>query len=416
MHLLLLTHYYAPEVGAPQTRLRETAAGLSSLGHTVRVLTGPPHYPDGIVRPGYRTLRPSIEIVDGIGVRRLPMLPRRNGGLLDRSIDQGSFAAAAAVALGDARWADVILVESPPLFLGATAAWLRLVSGRPYVFHVADPWPDFPILLGTLGNPVARRAAFALEALAYHRATFVTTVTPGLVQLLSLKPGARGKVRLVPNGVDVTRFDPDRAPAAARRALGWDEARLHLVYAGSIGLAQGLATLVDAVAPLQEQGIVVHLVGEGFERRRLEEIVLARRLTHVRFHAAVPPSGIPEILAAADAVLVLLRSGSLYEHSLPTKLLEGLAAGRPIVVSAAGEAARIVKNAGAGVAAPPEDATALRDAILGLLDADLVHMGRSARIAAETGYDRRAIVRGLADLLSDARRPAANGGPGLAPP
>jgi glycosyltransferase involved in cell wall biosynthesis len=409
LRVLLLSHYYAPELGAPQTRLRETAAALGRLGHTVRVLTGPPHYPDGVVRTGYRARSPAVETIDGVRVRRLPMWPRKNGGWLDRTIDQGSFAAVAVTAAGDVRWADVVLVDSPPLFLGATAAWYRLALRRPYVFHVADPWPDFPISMGALRNPIAQRTAFALEALAYRHASLITTVTPGLVDLLERKPAARGKVRLLPNGVDRSRFDPTRRPADARGALGWREARLHLVYAGSVGLAQGLVTLLDAVEPLGSSGVVVHIVGQGFERALLEQQARDRGLDMVQFEDPVPAARVPELLAAADAVVVMLRGGPLGEHSLPTKLVEGLAAGRPILVSASGEAARLVAEAGAGLTAPAGDAVALRAAIEAMVDADRPAMGAAAsRVAAP--YDRATIVERLADLLGVAAAGGHAGG------
>ena len=402
MRVLLLTHYYAPELGAPQTRLRETARELAALGHEVRVLTGVPHYPDGVVREGYAAWRPSVDSIDGVRVRRLPMIPRRNGGFVDRTIDQASFAAAAAVDRGSVRWADVVLVESPPLFLAATARWHRAISGRPYVFHVADPWPDFPIAMGALSNPIARRVAFALESLGYAGAGLVTTVTPGLVELLDAKPAAHGKVRLLPNGVDTRRFDAGADAATARRELGWPEAPLSLVYVGSVGLAQGLGTLIEAVAPLRDHGVVVHVVGEGFERDALAADAAARGLDHIRFEPAVPASRVPALLAAADAVLVLLRAGPLYAHSLPTKLLEGLAAGRPVVVSAEGEAARIVAEAGAGVTAPPEDAIALRQALVALAARDgRAALGVAGRAVAERDFDRRAVVGRLAGYLEE---------------
>jgi glycosyltransferase involved in cell wall biosynthesis len=404
MRVTILTHYFAPELGAPQTRLRETARALIELGHEVRVVTGPPHYPDGAVRAGYRAHRPSLEILDGLYVRRLPMLPRRNGGFVDRTIDQASFAFSAMAAIPDVRWADVLLIESPPLFLGLSAAWHRLAAGRPYVFHVADPWPDFPIAMGALAHPVAQRVAYAIESLAYRRASLVTTVTPGLVELLDAKPSARGKVRLVPNAVDTTRFDPRRDPRDARAALGWPEARTTLVYAGSVGLAQGLGTLLDAAAPLAVEGIVFHVVGEGYERARLAAEARERGLDHVRFESPRAAAAIPDVLAAADGILVLLRDGPLYEHSLPTKLLEGLAAGRPLVVSAAGEAAAIVAGAGAGYVARPEDPESLRAAIRELAsDPGRAERGRAGRVVAESAYDRRVVVARLADHLEEAR-------------
>lgn len=404
--ILILTHYYAPELGAPQTRLRETARHLHDLGHEVRVLTGPPHYPDGVVRPGYSSWRRRQDLLDGIPVQRLPMLPRPNGGLLDRTIDQATFAAAACAAMPAVRWSDVVLVESPPLFLGVAAAWHRLAARRPYVFHVADPWPDFPIAMGALPNPALRRVAHGMAALAYRGARLVTTVTPGLVALLDAKPSARGRVRLLPNGVETGRFAPGRSAAEARAELGWPEARLSLVYAGTVGLAQGVGTLVEAVAPLGSAGVVLHVVGEGREREALRADAARRGLDHVRFETPVPVERVPTVLAAADAIAVVLRRGPLHEHALPTKLVEGLAAGRPVVVSADGEAARLVVGAGAGRAAPAEDPDALRSVILSLAGEPVraATQGLAARRLAESTFDRGAIVALLSGYLVAAAR------------
>lgn len=340
--------------------------------------------------------------MDGIQILRLPMIPRPNGGFLDRLVDQGSFAASAVVAVGDARWADVVLVESPPLFLGLTAAFHSVFSRRPYVFHVADPWPDFPIAMGALNNHLVRRIAFAIEHVAYRRAALITTVTPGLVRLLDSKSSARGRVRLLPNAADVGRFNPDVDPASARRRLGWPESKLTLAYVGSVGQAQGLRTLIDAVAPMKEDGLSVHVIGEGFERDRLAAVIGTRGLEHVHFDPPVPIDQVPSILAAADAVLVMLRRGSLYDESLPTKLVEGLAAGRPLIVSAGGEAARLVEKSGAGYVAAAEDAGALREAIrVCLADPNRRARGLAGRKLAEAEFDRPAIVARLAGYLEE---------------
>jgi hypothetical protein len=402
MRVLILSHYYPPELGAPQTRLHETAVGLQALGHHVTVLTGPPHYPTGVTRPGYSPWQVRREVLGGVPVVRVPVLVRPNRGLVDRSIDQLSFSASAAVAKGIVDRSDVVVVDSPPLSLGLTASLYRAVYGRPYLFHVADPWPDYPIQMGALRNPFLIRMARSIEALSYRHASLITTVSPGLVQRLSANPEARGKVRLLRNGVDLTRFQPTRSPANARAALGWPEAPLTLVYAGSVGLAQGLDTLIEAVVPLADSGVVVHVVGEGFDRDRLAREVTERGLDHILFAEPVKPDAVPSVLAAADAILVLLRPGSLNQHAMPTKLVEGLAAGRPLVVSADGDAEEIVSRARAGVTAPAGDAPALRRAIEQLQMGDeRTEMGLRARSLAEATFDRRQTVRTLSDYLEE---------------
>jgi glycosyltransferase involved in cell wall biosynthesis len=402
LRILLLSHYYAPEVGAPQTRLRETVRELRALGHDVRVVTGPPHYPDGIVRPGYRAGRVGHETIDDVAVLRLPMLPRPNGGFLDRTIDQSSFAAAAMAAVGPVRWSDVLIVESPPLFLGATAVFHRWTSRRPYLFHVADPWPDIPMSTGALRNPVAIGVAKALEAAAYRNAALITTPTPGLVALLDAKPAAAGRVRLLPNGVDVRRFRPEADRRAAREALGWPVEPFTVVYVGSVGLAQGLATLLDAAALLDDADVLIHVVGGGLERDRLAAEAARRGLRRVRFEPDVPADAVPAVLAASDAVLTLLRSDPIYGHALPTKLVEGLAAGRPSLVAAPGDAGRVVSDAAAGLVAPPEDPAGLAAAIRQLMateSGERDSMGARGRGLAETVFDRRAVVGRLGTYL-----------------
>jgi glycosyltransferase involved in cell wall biosynthesis len=152
-------------------------------------------------------------------------------------------------------------------------------------------------------------------------------------------------------------------------------------------------------------GLDVHVVGEGADRVRLAEQAAQAGWSHVMFDPPVAAPDLPVLLAAADAIVVLLRRGWLYEHSLPTKLVEGLAAGRPMIVSADGDAARIVVDAEAGFAAPAEDADALKAAIRATMaSTGRADLGRRA-LEASAVYDRAVIVRQLeADLFEIARR------------
>ena len=402
LRLLLLTQYYHPEVGAAQTRLRETVNGLARRGFQITIVAPAPSYPIGVVPQGYAALSAAREHIDGVTVIRLPAVILPGAGMSRRLVGHATFAGSSIASLALVRRHDVALVESPPLFLGLTARALR-AAGLPYVFHVADPWPDFPIALGYLRSALERRLAYALEDFAYRGAAAITTVSPGLVELLEAKPTAAGKVRLVPNGVDISRFDPDTSPAAAREALDWDDA-FTIVYAGTVGLAQGVGTLLDAAA-LVGDGIQFHIVGEGVEKPALEARARDMGLSNVVFHGSIPRHEVPLALAASDAGLVLLRRGPLYEDSLPTKLLESMAAGRPVIVSAEGLSARIIEASGGGYTASAEDPVALARAIDACRDdGDRARRGRAARACAEQDYERGAVLNRLEEILRRAVR------------
>jgi glycosyltransferase involved in cell wall biosynthesis len=254
--------------------------------------------------------------------------------------------------------------------------------------------------MGMLRSPLARRFAFANESLAYAMSSAVTTVTAPLVTRLEGKPSASGKVQFLPNAVDTARFEPHANPDVVRHTLGWPAARLTVVYVGTVGLAQGLGTAIAAMERLRGSGIVLHVVGGGADRAVIEARVRQAGLSDVMLHEPVDASTVPTILAAADVVLVMLRRGGLYDESLPTKLVEGLAAGRPVIASAGGETARIVEGAGAGLVAEPEDPESLAAALLAARDVlDRTEAGHRARAIAVADYDREVVVDRLLGIL-----------------
>src|SRR5439155_11633671 len=339
---------------------------------------------------------------------RMPLISRPNRRFLNRVVDHASFAISASAGLRWASWSHVLLVESPPLFLGMTARWLAVTVRRPYVLHVADPWPDYPIEIGALRNSAAIAFARRLEAAAYSGAAAITTPTAGCASMIEKQSAARGRVTVIPNGVDTTRFLPEMSEAEARSRLGWTDSGVMFVYAGTVGLAQGVRTLLDATALLNSRGpfsesITIRILGAGAEREELKREAETRGLANVVFSDPLPSSMIPLALAASDAVAVVLRGGRLAEAAFPTKLTEGLAAGRALIVSADGESARVVEASKAGVVAPAEDAMALSHEMERLIraPAERRRMGLNARAVAQP-LDRAVTVRTIADVLQRA--------------
>jgi glycosyltransferase involved in cell wall biosynthesis len=414
VRLRILTHYYPPEVGAPQTRLAALAHGLARTGVEVTVHTGFPHYPDGEIKPPHRNRPLRVEWAGGVRIMRSWVFPAPNRGFARRLANHSSLATTALAAAPLGGRADVLLVETPPLLLaGAAIAYARAKRAR-LVLNVADLWPDSAVEMGTLSSPQAIAAAQRLERRAYREAAAIACATEGIFTTLRGRPESAEKAALMRPAVDLDRFDPlaGAAENGAPTAANGDRPALRVLYAGTVGLAHGLGTLLDAAeAAAADAGsprsngtppLAVTIAGDGAEAPALRARLANGGPAGVSMLGAVPAERIPELYADADAAVVMLRDLPIFEGALPTKMLEAMAAGRPVVLAARGEAARLVEREGCGVVVPPEDPRALA-AALSALAADpsrRAAMGAAGRRAAERDFGRDAWLRRWEGLLS----------------
>jgi colanic acid biosynthesis glycosyl transferase WcaI len=382
MRVTLLTHYYPPEVGAPQARLSALARGLSRRGVEVTVHTGFPHYPDGVIQPPYRNRPWQVEEVEGVRIVRSAVFPAPNRGFGRRILNHISFASSAVATTPAAGPADVVIVETPPLMLaGASMAYAR-VKRATLIVNVSDMWPDSAVALGTLRRPRMVSAARSLEHACYRSADAIVCPTRGIEVALNELEEASGKVHRIPPSVD-----PELFPAAPPRATG----AFRVLYAGTLGMSQGIGTLVDAAELLDgDAEIEIVIAGDGAEGPELRQRLAAGGLHNVTMLGRVPHDRVPELYAEADAAVVLLRDKPLFEGALPTKMFEAMSAGRPLVLSAAGEAATLVEEASCGVVVPPERPRELAAALTDLAqDRERAgELGAAGREAVVEGYSR----------------------------
>jgi glycosyltransferase involved in cell wall biosynthesis len=390
VRIAFVSHYFHPEVGAAQTRILETARLLRARGHRVTVLTGMPNYPDGIIPAPYRRRVRMIESLEGVRVVRTAVYPAPNRGFGRRLLNHASFAVTSILGACAVGKVDVVVAETPPLFSAVASVPIARMLGARLLLNVADLWPESAVQLGMLKNRRAIQLAEALERFAYDHADTVTVPTPGMRTILFGRGYGVNKVKLLPNAVDVDRFAVVPPPGGERRRA---------LYCGTVGLAQGVGTLLEAARLLEEQdsSVELEIVGDGAERDALEAWTQRAGLTRVRFVGRVSREEVPRRVAAADITVMTLRDVPLFEDALPTKLLEYMAAGRPVVASATGQAARMVEEVGAGIPCPPEDPTALAAAINRLAeDKELAWaMGRRGRQHVEERLSRRTMVEQL---------------------
>jgi glycosyltransferase involved in cell wall biosynthesis len=394
-----VTHYFPPEVGAPQTRIALLARTLAARGMRVSVHTGFPHYPDGSVQAPYRNRPWQREHRDGVEIIRSLVYPAPNRGFVRRLADHTAFALSAVAAAPLSPASDVVIGETPPLFTAAAGVLIARRKRAAYVLNVADLWPASAVALGALRDRRAIAAASALERLVYRRADLITAPTAGIVATLDAMPEGAGRARRLWPVLDVDRFAVAAEGPAAR-----GRGPLRLLYAGTVGLAQGLDVLARASLLAGPDVVQTTIAGDGADAARLRLLIGELRIGNVTMAGAVPADRVPELYAGCDAAAVLLRDLPLFEGALPTKLLEAMAAARPVILAARGEAARLLSEAGAGIVVAPGDPEALSAACRRLHgDPDLAaSLGRAGRRFAQERFGAQRAADAWSEAISDA--------------
>lgn len=378
MRILLLTHYWAPEVGAPQRRWNRLAKALISRGHELAVLAPAPHYPGGRLLQGGQAHMPGSirRDVTGAMVHRTIFRPY-SSGVCARGVDQ-MVAAADSVRLGVGRFRgvnrpDVVLGSVPGLPTLPAALAVGRVLHRPVVVELRDAWPDLLLSAAQWSQSPDCPAAVAQarRARRFHvvgrgarcllpplitrlerEAAAVVTTTDSFAQVLRSR-GVRRVVTVRNTGATV---QAGRTGADRHRSDGV----LKVLYLGTVGRAQGLGFAVRAAHIAQRNGtpVVLRIVGDGAQ---LQEVAtLARRLgAPVEIHPAVPWTEVAQHYAWADTALVSLQNWPAMSVTVPSKLYEIMSAGVHVCASVDGEARRIVEDAGCGDVTAPQDPQAL---------------------------------------------------------
>jgi glycosyltransferase involved in cell wall biosynthesis len=395
-------------MGAPAARWHDFGKLLVERGHRVTVLTGLPNSPTGVVPDGYRGRLVARERIDGIDVLRGWLFASPRLSAATKSLGFASFAASASLqGLLRRIAADVVIATSPPPTVGVPGIVAARRLRAPLVFDVRDIWPEAIAASGRVRSGPLIRVLESLERTLYAQSAAVTVVTEGKRERLIEKGVPADKVSVIPNGVDLGRFlEAGPMPPEALRELGLDPQRFLLLYAGIMNPAQGLDVLLDAMkqlradAPALAERAQLALVGGGSERDRLAARARDEGLADaVRFVPVQPRERIPALLQAAGAILVPLRPRN-DTHTVPSKLYEAMASGRPVLVSADGAPREILEEARAGLATPAADAVGLARSFRTLLgDRALADALGAQGAAYAKRSDRRLLVGQLEGLL-----------------
>ncbi len=398
MRILFLTQYYPPETGAAPLRAHHFAAKLAKKGHDVTVVTGMPNHPSGVTSPDYRGRMSCREEHDGVRVlrRALYATPRRT--FATRMLNHLSFMFTSFFGGLSAGPCDVVLISSPPLFLGLSAWLLGLVKCAPYVLDLRDYWPHAAVALGQLRSRTAIALATNVEMFLYRRAARLVAVTPGMRRLM-LERGIPGhRIALVTNGADLECFSPIDG-GAPRPGNG----RATVLYSGTHGLVHGMEVILDAAELLRDDHRMRFLmVGDGVAKSALQEDARRRSLENVEFAPSLQPHDLAGVIRDADVCLASTTAGPFGGGTIPVKLFDYMACAKPVVAAVSGDARAVVEESGGGVAVEPGDARGLADAIVKFLDdpARAAVCGARGREYVCAEYSREILAGRMEEVLA----------------
>ena len=407
MKILYISQYFPPEMGAPAARVSELARHWAAAGHDVTVLTGFPNHPTGVLHPEYRSQFWRLicrEQVDGFNVVRSWLIPLPNRKPHERMLNYSSFCLSACATGTFIGRPDVVIATSPQLLVGICGWWVSRVRNVPFVLEIRDLWPESLAAVGVGDSrSLLHRGLARLAGFLYRACDHLVVVTPAFKDHIVRGWGmAEQKISTVPNGVETELFSPTSAGDSVRAELGL-QGRFVVSYIGTLGMAHDLGTVLDAAASCAEVApdVVFLLAGEGADKERIISLARERQLSNVRFLPQQPRNKVPALVAASDVCLVTLRRSDVFKTVIPTKMLEFMSCGKPIVLAVEGQARDLLNGAGAGICIPPQDSGAMVDAVRQLFNHPDVcrSFGRRGRAYVEQNLSRSETAAAYIRLL-----------------
>jgi glycosyltransferase involved in cell wall biosynthesis len=393
VHIAYLVQDFPPEVGAGPARVTEMSRRWQEQGARVTVITGMPNRRipgrgEGRIDSRYRGHVFVEESWDGIRTLRSWVFASSSLGFAAKIVNNASFMVTGfAHALAKAGRPDVLIASSPPFLPHVSGALLAKRWRVPLVLEIRDLWPDYLVQMGVLKSNAARQMLFGLERWLLRQATRVVVVTDSFRERVAAKGIARERISVVPNGVDVERYMPAEPVETNGFRVG---------YLGTFGRGQGLLAVIDAAERLAAHAPDVHftLVGDGPEREIIKDAIRARALTNVTVSPPIPRDETAAFYNSCNICLVPLAPIPIFQETIPSKIFEVMACGRPLIASLEGEGARILAESQGGLTTPPGDGAALAAAILRVRQMpaeNRAQMGSQARAYVVKHYNRRSL-------------------------
>lgn len=374
--LLILTQWFDPE---PALKGLSFCKEIKKHDFEVEVMTGFPNYPEGNFYKDFKVSIFKKEKVEGIVLNRLILYPSHDNKFLNRCLNYFSFAISLIFfGLFKKNKPDIIYAYHPPLTVGLAAILLKKFFNVPLVYDIQDIWPDSLAATGMVNSKQVLKIVSFLCNLVYEFSDKIVVLSPGFKSLLIKRKVPPGKIDVIYNWSNIT--DSKKSSSISIRKKG----KFHIVFAGNIGKAQSIETIIDAAEILTNKSIDVEfiIIGDGIELKNIKNKVIQKNLDNVTFLPRVPLDEISFYLNQADLLLIHLKNEELFEITIPSKTQSYMLIGKPILMAVNGDASDLIKRSKAGICCKPMDVSELVNSIVkikGMNKTDLELMGENAK-------------------------------------
>ncbi|MHC1734656.1 MAG: glycosyltransferase family 4 protein [Erysipelotrichaceae bacterium] len=408
-HILVVSQYYEPE----QFRINDLCRQWVQRGYEVTVVTGIPNYPQGSFYPGYGLFKRRREKIDGVMIHRLPILARGRSKI-SLALNYLSFVISGFFFSNFTRIdADsVYIFEVSPMTQALVGVWYARRRRIPCSIYVTDLWPENVQYVLNLRNHWVLQEIGKMVDYVYKHCDQIFTSSRSFVEAIQSRGVALKKLEYWPQYAE--SYNKPYMRDASKTPNMPIDGKLNLVFAGNIGVAQGLDLLIDVAKELRDDGVRVrfNLVGDGRYKNTLRKNIIDNGLDDIfNFIDRQPADLIPQFLANADAALILLSKNPVFAMTLPSKLQSCLACGVPILACADGEVRQVIQEAKAGLCSEAGNASAFGKAIkeFSLMDEiDRFQMGKNALDYSEKHFSQETLLKRMDQWFQSAVKQGAD--------
>jgi len=398
LRILIVSQYFWPE----NFRITDLAMALKDNGHEVTVLTGMPNYPAGKVYEGYSWWSKRREMMGGISIVRVPLFVRRESRSWQLALNYLSFVISGCLfgswMLKKQSFDVVFTFEVSPVTVAIPAILMAKLKHAKHFFWVQDLWPESLSATGAVQSPKVLAAVGSMVHWIYKHCDYILLQSKGFEKPAIAAGAVKEKCLYFPNWAEAL-YQPVQLPKSAKERKEVPSDGFVVMFAGNLGAAQSLETIVEAADRLKAENIHWVFLGDGRRRIWLQEEVKARGLEDkIHILGSRPVETMPAYFSLASAMLVTLRDDPVMATTIPGKVQSYLACARPVIGALNGEGAKVIHESGAGYSVASDDTDGLAKAVLDmsrLSEAERDEMGKSARHYYEQNFDRDMLITQL---------------------